>query len=210
MKTLIEIEINEEYHPSSLFDYKNYKKVSIYIPEKELCLPKEENYYGLKPFRQINNFITDEILYIAARNFISNATNSTIGFEIACSPENLISNGTYLGCSILHFVKENCLSLNHLDLYEDALHDTNRKHGYRIKTILKRLYSGLRTTEMTSEEWEIYNSPTKIIQQKNIELDIEVQELRNDFLKNEHSYHIDDKAIDEFLISIHRNYFGES
>jgi hypothetical protein len=205
MKTLIDIEIDEDYHISKTADC---NKVSIYIPEKELCLPKEEHYYGLKEFNQVSNFIDDETYYITARNFIRDAKTSNICFEIACSPENLLSNGTYLGYSILHFVKENCLSLNHLDFYHVAA--KTRKTQYRFNNILKRLYSGLRTTEMTSEEWEIYNSPTKILQQKNIELDIEVQELRNDFLKNEHSYYIDDKAIDEFLISIHRNYFGEA
>jgi len=219
MDSIIEIDIDKDIHVSP-FPVSHIRKFALYIPPLEQCIPTEEHYFGLDELPIGDLLVEQESgkLSMSVRWFIKSIILSdTSAFEMTCSPEYAISQGSDIGREILSFAKDNLVSKNlvkrYLELFLEAKKRSNGyRKAFRYGTILNRLYKGLRTTEMTDEETSIYKSLTNgPNSQKDLILanvDIDLQELESRVNLDEIYPGIDKSFVNQFLIRIHKTYLG--
>jgi hypothetical protein len=220
MESIIEIEINSEFHISQL-PTTHIRKFALYIPTADQCIPTENNYFGLDELTFGNVIIDPEQgkLSMTLRQFFKDFLSSQpYAFEIACTPHNSISSETDIGAESLLFCKENMVSKNLIDAYLQLFlaNKNKEKHlkAYRYGVLLKKLYRGIKTTEMNDEEAVVYSQ----IQKKRMakadigmtlaSLDFDLQELESKCEKEELYPSIDMKYVNQFLVRTHKTYLN--
>lgn len=216
MQHLLEIDINPEFHIST-FGVTNVRKFALYIPPLEKCLPTEKNYFGLEELSYGDLFIDQESgsITMSVRHFFKDLlSNIQYAYEISCTPTSHINQEFTTGIEILNFGRENLVSKplvdNYLNSFTHYRVNDNLINAYRVGTILKRLYKGHRTTEMTDQESDFYK--LLIDNKANLEdLYYELVGMEMDFQNininlDDFFPIIDKNFINEFLIRIHREY----
>jgi hypothetical protein len=218
MENIIEIELNPEFHISK-FLTTNVRKLALYIPTIDQLMPTESNYFGLKEMTYGNIILDQEsgLVALTVRQFFKALlSNMPYAYEIACTPHSNIVADSQLGFEILNFGKTHLISKPIIDKYlksftEDKI-TGNYTRAYRIGTVLKRLYRGLRTTEMTNEETELYNHLlSDTVKLEDIEfslthMDVEFQSIEPTINYNDIFPPIDINYINQFLIQTHKDY----
>lgn len=222
MDNLIEININREYHVSQP-NTSHIRKFALYIPPKDKCVPNESHYFGLEEFSYGATCINQEEgkLVLSVRQFFKNLLeNNVYAYELACTPQSEIQEVSVLGYEALSYGKENVVSKDLVSNYVKLflLNKSKRRYtkAFRYGTIIKRLYSNIRTTEMTDDEKEVFDllSKRKISKEK-IELilahmDFDLQELDSNCVLDEIYPPVNMKYINEFLIRIYKTHLGEA
>lgn len=217
MESIFEVEINPEFHPSQL-PYDHVRSFSVYIPPLEQCIPSENHYFGLDELPSGSLFIEQETgkLTMPIRVFFKSLlAGNPYAYEIACTPHDCLTQCTPLGSDVLSFAVENFAIKPLADKYLSAFltqKSTSVNYGKAVRffTILKRLYSGLKTTEMTQDEVELYQSVKNAgIKKKEIDLllahmDFDLQEMESSavFPQPDMNY------INQFLIRTHKSYLN--
>lgn len=219
MDSIIEININKEVHISP-FPITHIRQFALYIPPLEQCIPTENHYFGLDELPIGDLFVEQDTgkLSMSVRWFIKSIIlSNTFAYEMSCSPNYTISQDSNIGREILAFGRDNLVSKNiiknYLELFLDAKKRPNGyRKAFRYGTILNRLYKGLRTTEMTDGEIDIYKSLTSENHlQKDLilaNMDFDLQELESKVNLDELYPGIDKNFVNDFLIRIHKTYLG--
>jgi hypothetical protein len=218
METIIEIDLNPEYHVSK-FLTTNVRKFALYIPTIDQIMPNESHYFGINKLTYGNIVINQEkgMVALTLRQFFKALlSNMPYAYEIACTPISNINPEFQLGIDILNFGKSNLISKSIVDTYiKNFTYDKingNYTRAYRFGTILKRLYSGLRTTEMTLEETTMYGHLlSDTIKLEDIEFALTHMDI--EFQSNESLIHLDEiypqvdiNYINQYLIRTHKDY----
>jgi hypothetical protein len=213
MDTLIEVNIDPEFHVSPL-PITYVRKQALYIPPLEQCIPKESHYFGLEVFNHPNFTINQETGSVAypVRDFVRLFTyGETAPFEFAATPRSLITNETDIGSYILKYCIDNFISETLITSYNNLFLLSKSRGAYmkafRYGTILKRLYSGLKITEMTDDEQKFYNK--KKILKREVELtlarlDFDLQELESTFTFEKYYPPFTLDQVNKFLVEIYK------
>ena len=214
MDSIFDIAINPGCHPSQFpIDY--VRDFSVYIPPLEQCIPSENHYFGIDEFPNGSIFVEQQSgkLMMPIRMFFKSLMNGNpYSYEIACSPQQQIINCTPIGTDVLNFAAENFATKALADQYVKLflLHKATSHYGKAVRyyTIVKRLYSGLKTVEMTEGEADLQHAASiNGIKKNKIELmlahmDFELQEMET---KATFPL-IDLNYINQFLIRTHKSY----
>lgn len=165
MNTIINITIDTNFHisqpPTSFI-----RKLAIFIPPKDKCIPSKEHYFGVDEFNYGAAKIDQEnaIFYITPRQFILNSLyNMQYAYELACTHPSLIElpQGDYAD-NLLQLGRNSAFSKQLVQSYVNSFLSAKSKRkyakAYHYGTILRRLYSGIREISKTEEEDNIYYS----------------------------------------------------
>lgn len=217
MNTILSIVIDKTLHISQPAT-SHVRKVSIYVPTKEKCVPSENHYFGIDDFSYGGALVdqAEGIFYITPRHFIQNlVSGSTYAYELACTPSHLVEGKDL---EILDFGKQHAINRNLLGIYLADFLSSKKKNkyskAYRIGTILKRLYSDLRVIEMTDQETEVYNRivkkkyPKEQIELILAQMDFDLQELEQKCDKEVSFPHPNIPHINQFLIRTYNTYLN--
>ena len=218
MDNIIEININNDFHIShTTLAY--LRKFALHIPEISKCVPNENHYFGLDELPSDQMTIDNELgkLSMQVRFFIKKIIASNLyAYELACTPQQHIIFEWPLGNEVMTFCRDNLISKqlisNYLKLFVTNKSKNNYIKAFRYGTMLRRLYKGIKTTDLTNEAFDIYNNiVNKTISKNDIEMilvhmDFELQDLESNVNIDELFPPIDIKYANQFLIQTYKSY----
>ena len=220
MDNIIEININDDYHMSHV-TLTHVKKFALHIPNARKCIPNENHYFGLEelPLEQLLIERDTGKISMPVRLFVKKiiASNPYV-YEFACTPRQFIENEQPLGNEVMTFCRDNLISKklieNYLKLFVSCKSNGIHAKAFRYGTMLRRLYKGIKTTEMREDEFITYtsiqNNTISIadIEMTLVHLDFELQDLESNVNLDNIFPPIDNKYTNQFLIQSYSSYLN--
>lgn len=220
MDNIIEININDDYHISHT-TLTHIKKFALHIPDANKCVPTENNYFGLDelPLEQLLIERDTGKISMPVRLFIKKIIASNpYTYEFACTPRQYIEYEQPLGNEVMTFCRDNLISkqliANYLKLFVMCKSKRNYAKAFRYGTMLRRLYNGIKTTEMREDEHTMYTSirkktiSTNDIEMSLVHLDFELQDLESSINLDELFPPINKQYTNQFLIQSYSSYLN--